>query len=282
MLNLRFLYILILLTLLQGCKQEDENNLADYKPKFVVEGWIEEDGYPYVILTHNLPFFVTLDSAQLSQAIIRWAKVTVSDGITTEILTSRKDDRYSPPYLYKGNEIKGERKKKYTLKVEYAGNILTAETSIPTSVEVDAIWFTDKENHKKQLNIRFNDPPEEKNYYRVYTRTQNDKIFYPTLLSVQDDKYFNGKSLTLNINRGMKNNLTVKHEPYFTKGDTVYIKFATIPKEGFDFWSSFNDEVINASNPLIGTTGKISHNINGPGIGIWCGYAPKVYRVIAQ
>jgi len=278
----RGLYILMLLVLFAGCKQEDINDLGDYKPNFVVEGWIEEGGYPYVILTHNLPFFTKLDSAQLSEAVIRWAKVTVSDGTTTEILTSRKDDRYFPPYLYRGNEIKGEKGKKYTLQVEYAGHVLTAETSIPNSVELDTLWFTNKENNKKQLNIRFNDPIAEKNYYRIYTRTEKDKIFYPTLLSVQDDKYFNGKSLILNINRGPKNNLTVKHEPYFNEGDTVYLKFAAIPKEGYDFWSSFNDEVINSSNPLVGTTGKINHNINGQGIGIWCGYAPKVYRIIVK
>lgn len=274
-------YILILFVFLTSCKTE-ENELKDYKPQFVVEGWIEEGEYPYVILTHNLPFFTKLDSAQLSEVVIRWAKVTVSDGTETEILTSRKDSRYFIPYLYRGSKIKGEIGKTYTLTIEYAGHTLSSTTYIPNPVPIDSIWFTDKGERKKQLNIIFSDPKNEKNYYRIYTRTEQDKIFYPTLLSVQDDKYFNGKSLTLNINRGPKNNLTIKHEPYFMTGDTVYIKLTTIPKESYDFWSSFNDEVINSSNPLIGSVGEINHNIQGQGIGIWSGYAPKIYRRIIE
>ena len=275
-------YILLCSVILISCRQADEDNLTGYKPNFVVEGWIEAGGYPYVILTHNLPFFTQLDSAQLSQAVIRWAKVTVSDGNQTEVLTARKDERYFPPYLYRGSEIKGEVGKTYTLTVEYAGYVLTAKTIIPNPVPLDKLWFSEKDGDKRQLNIQFQDPANEKNYYRIFTRTEQDQIFYPTLLSVQDDKYFNGKSLILNVNRGPKNNLTTKHEPYFDKWDTVYVKFATIPQEGYDFWNSFNDEVINSSNPLVGSTGKIVHNISGQGIGIWCGYAPQTYRLITE
>lgn len=281
--NKSYVVFLLIIFFICSCEKQPLKNREGYSPKFVVEGWIEEGEYPYVMLSHNLPFFTAVDSAQLSEVVIRWAKVSVSDGAKTEILTGMKDNRYFPPYGYRGSEIKGEAGKSYTLKIEYADHVLTAETTIPQKAKLDAIWFTPKEQGlEQQLNVKFSDDINETNFYRLFTRGQEDKIFYPTLLSVQTDKYFNGKQFSLQVNRGSKNNLKLTNKAFFNTGDTVFVKFSEIPKSGFDFWNSFNDEVLNASNPLIGSTGKINHNIKGPAIGIWCGYNSSIYRVIAK
>ncbi|HET8827972.1 MAG TPA: DUF4249 family protein, partial [Pelobium sp.] len=247
--NKKIMFFLLVAFAIIACEKQPSNNREGYSPKFVVEGWIEEGGYPYVMLTHNLPFFTAMDSAQLNEVVIRWAKVSVSDGTTTEILTGMKDNRYFPPYGYKGSEIKGEAGKTYTLKIEYAGNILTAETSIPQNAKLDSIWFTAKEEGlKQQLNVKFSDDAIDTNFYRLFTRTAEDEIFYPSLLSVQTDKYFNGKQFSLQVNRGPKNNLKIRNEAFFNTGDTVFVKFSAIPKSAYEFWSSFNDEVLNSSN----------------------------------
>lgn len=276
------LVFMVPLVFFAACKKEAANDLEGYQPKFVVEGWIEEGGYPYVMLSHNLPFFTAVDSAQLSEVVIRWAKVSVSDGTTTEVLTGMKDKTYFPPYGYRGSEIKGVAGKTYLLKIEYAGEVLNAETTIPKKPKLDSIWFSPKENGQQQLNVKFKDPQDEVNYYRFYTKTAKDQLFYATMLATQTDKYFNGKELSLQLNRGPENNLKLKNKTFFDTGDTVFIKFAAIPKSGFDFWSTFGDEVLNASNPLIGSTGKVSHNIEGPAIGIWCGYNSAIYKKTAK
>ena len=265
-----------------GCEKNDIDNRKNYLPKFVVEGWIENGQYPHVILTHNLPFFTSVDSAQLSEIIIRYAKVTVSDGLNTEILTGGKDANYFPSFVYKGTDFRGEVGKTYNLTIEYAGFTLTAQTTIPKPVALSKIWFVTKSNDKQQLHTQFLDNAGEKNYYKLYTKIDSGKRFIPTLLSNYDDKFFNGKDYTLQINRAPENNLTLKNDPFFNTNDTVMVKFATIPKTGYEFWSSFQDEVLNSSNPLIGSTGKIKSNINGMGIGIWCGYGVNVYKVVAK
>jgi hypothetical protein len=273
----------VILLLLSNCKKEEPQTLGEYTPKFVVEGWIEQGDYPYVSLTHNIPFFTSLDSAQLAEVVIRWAKVTVSDGETTEILTAKRDNNYFPPYIYRGTELRGEAGKTYFLTIEYAGNTLTSTTTIPDRVALDSIWFINQESvdDRTQLHVKFRDNPNEKNFYKIYTKTIENKRFVPTLISNHNDKYFNGKDLILQVNRGPENNLTVKNDPYFKTGETVEIKFASIPKTGFDFWNSFQDEVMNSSNPLVGSTGKILSNINGPALGIWCGYGTSKYQVKA-
>jgi len=277
------LYLLsFILVLFYSCRQQEESVLKDYKPQFVVEGWIEDGGYPHVILTHNSPFFVSLDSATLDKLMIRWAKVSVSDGENTEVLTAKKDTNFFPPYIYKGTDLKGKAGKEYTLTVEYAGYTLTAVTTIPKPVPLDSIWFVEKEDSTYQLNLRFRDSASEKNYYRIYTKSGSEKQYIPTMLSTKDDKFFNGKDIEYQVNRGPENNLTTKNLPYFKRNAKLFVKFSTIPVEGFRFWSSFQDEVVNSSNPLIGSTGKIESNIQGQGIGIWCGYGSMVYQTQAR
>ncbi|MCX2452124.1 DUF4249 domain-containing protein [Pedobacter sp. PLR] len=269
-----------LMSLIYACKKEGNPGL--YKPRFVVEGWIEQDDFPYVIVTHNLPFFTAVDSAQLAEVIIRYAKVTVSDGTETEVLTATTDKRYFPYFVYRGTSLKGKVGGKYSLKVEYAGNTLTSETEIPNPVNLDSIWFTEKQVNNRQLNVQIVDAANEKNYYRLYTKLEKEVIFTPTLLANQDDLFFNGKKLVMQVNRGMANNLTTKHDPYFNIGDTVLVKLSAIPASGYAFWNSLQDEILNGSNPLISSSKALKTNIKGPGVGVWCGYSSKIYRVIAK
>jgi hypothetical protein len=51
----RSVFFVLLLLMAYSCKKQDKP--TPYKPRFVVEGCIEKDDYPYVIVTHNLPFF---------------------------------------------------------------------------------------------------------------------------------------------------------------------------------------------------------------------------------
>ncbi len=174
------LVALILFFSVYGCQKEDPKSLGGYSPKFVVEGWIEENDYPYVILSHNLPFFTAVDSAQLSEIVIRFAKVTVSDGENSEVLTARRDNNYFPPYIYRGSELKGQSGKTYTLKIEYAGNTLTSTTTIPPRAALDSIWFVAKgdNNEKAQLFVKFTDKVDARNFYKLYTKTNTEKTLY--------------------------------------------------------------------------------------------------------
>lgn len=269
------------LLLLPACGKELVIEEGRYVPRFVVEGWIESGGYPYVILTHNLPFFTSVDSAQLAEVIIRWAKVTVSSGAETEVLTLVRDDRFFPFYLYRGTSLTGKPGGRYALRVEYAGNTITAETHIPEPPVLDSAWFTNLAGQpgKAQLNIAFTDPPGERNFYRIYTKLAGDDRYSPTVMPNIDDRLFNGESLQLAINRGPEGNLSPNFDPYFSKGDTVMVKLATIPEEGFVFWNSFQNILLTASNPLMGSAGEVKSFLKGPATGVWCGYGTSIYRV---
>lgn len=279
------LYLLFFTCFIYGCASNLYDDAPNYSPKFVVEGWIEDNDYPVVILTHNAPFFSTLDSATLRELVIRWAKVTVSDGEKTEVLTGKINNNYFPPFIYEGNELKGEAGKRYTLTIEYAGITLTSETTIPAPVPLDDVWFEPIPNvdTMAQLNIKFTDKLSEKNFYRISTMIKGtNKKFVPTLRSAMNDHYFNGKTTRIQINRGPDSYLQNKNQVFYPVGDTVFVKLSTLPETGYLFWNKYQEQQLNKGNPFAGSVSDIPANINGPALGIWCGYGSTVNQIIVK
>lgn len=122
-----------MLSALCGCTPEFDFGSIDFEPQIVVEGWIENGGVANVCLTQALTMDMDTAGTSISDIAIRWAKVTVSDGQTEEVLTGRVDKNYMPPFIYRGSRIKGETGKTYRLKVEYSGRVLTAaRQSLPS------------------------------------------------------------------------------------------------------------------------------------------------------
>lgn len=117
--KIRLYCLLFCLLLFNGCVET--SNLDDFEYKLVVEGWIKEGEAPHVILTQNKPLLSNIDSTSIEDMVVRWAKVSVSDGEETEVLSGRIDKNYFPPFIYRGSRLSGEAGKTYTLKVEYSG-----------------------------------------------------------------------------------------------------------------------------------------------------------------
>ena len=49
-------------------------------------------------------------------------------------------------------------------------------------------------------------------------------------------------------------------------------------KESFDFWNSWQNEIINGQNPIFPSNTSLKTNIKG-GLGIWAGYGSDVVIV---
>ena len=115
---MRFKYIIIFSTILSivSC---NELILEPNPQKLVVEGWIEDDGFPVVILTKTLPVSnleIPIDS--LGNYVARWARVEVSDGNESVVLTGMQDLKSFSGYIYTTSELRGKPGKTYTLTVD--------------------------------------------------------------------------------------------------------------------------------------------------------------------
>ncbi len=270
----------VLSILLFSCNQDDNIEMAPYKPKVVVEGAIEENEYATVLLSISASMTGPKDTLSLLNNVIRSAKVTVSDGVSSEILILQTNKNKVPPYEYKGEVLKGEVGKNYSLKIEYDGKIITGTTYIPQSVPLDKISFK-KENVTDivgYVHIGFKNISED--YYQIATCVVPDeKIFTPCLYGNIDSRvYSKGADVSMQINKGPIIFPETSYKTYFNELSTIDLKFSTMPKDGYKFWTSYQNEVLNTQNPIFPANTSLVSNING-GIGIWCGYGTRIYHI---
>ena len=272
-----------------ACEPEMDYELTSVKKQLVVDGWIENNNYAQVVLTYNTGYFSNLDSASFRGLVASRAKVILSDGTQSEILTLTKDTNYFPPYVYKGNEILGQPGKTYTLIIIDEINTGTREmdtivaiTTIPQPVKLDSVWFSETSDSSGIIKGIIFDNPDEKNYYRTFSKIKGkDKRFIPTYIASFEDKYFNGQKFTFHLNKGLDSYIKPLYNIEFNKGDTINLKIASIDRISFLFWSSYDQEIFNSGNPFASNFDRVNSNIHG-GLGIWCGYGATTYLVVAK
>lgn len=267
--------ILLILSIIVGaCEDEFEYEMPPFEEKVVVDGYIEQGKIAKVVLTMNSPHNSMIDSSSYYNVVLTRAKVTISDGVNSEVLMlSRKQNKF-PPHYYRSNTIRGEVGKEYKLTIIYEGDTLTASTTIPAPPEIDDAWFELNEDSDKFgfVWLKFSDDGNSKDYYRVFTENVNETAgFVATRMSVIDDEFIQGKTFELPLYKGISLATDQLAEHRYEKDDTVIVRFCRLNEECFEFWRSYTNNMLNAGNPF--STGGINlpSNING-GLGVWCGY----------
>lgn len=278
--------ILFVIVSLTRCAPESDFNAIPYTKKLVVDGAIENNGFPRVQLSYSAAYFHEIDSANIRDLMESTAKVTVSDGEQEEVLTLRRDNTLFPPFYYEGTSIVGKAGKRYDLTIELKGEVYTATTTIPEPKKLDKLWFAlapDKDS-LGYLYGKISDNATEQNYYRLFTQRKNvDSRFFPVYLSAIDDHYFDGKSFTFTVFRGPENFSEIKDDLYFAKGDTIKLKFCTMDKSHYDFWRTMERELYVVGNPFASSGNDVLSNIQGKNVlGVWGGYGVTLYETVAR
>lgn len=264
-----------------SCSRENYVESTEGESKIVIEGWIEQGDVPQVILSRSIPIDAVIDSTTIFDYFIRSAKVTVSDGEKEEVLSVKSNEDRVPPYVYSGSKMIGEVGKTYVLKVQYLNRNIEAATSIPSVVSIKSAKYV-KANPADTTGfvyLEFDDLVNEKNYYQIETRLDTvEPIFVPALYGNLNDENFSSSSVSLQVSRGIYVFSKTKYKPYFTDGDLIYVKLRTMSKPGFDFWNSWQNEVVNGRSPIFPASTSLKSNIKGA-IGIWAGYGQSTVVV---
>jgi len=274
-------YILFLFALIALSCSKDDFSEQSNESKIVVEGWIEEGDYPQVLLSSSIPVADAIDSTNVLNHVIRSAKITISDGLNSEVLKVKNDKNRIPPFVYFGTTLKGEAGKEYSLKIEYLDRVVEAVTSIPQSVELKSAEYIKKTatDTVGYIFVKFDDPVNEKNYYQLATKIDKEEsLFTPAFYGNLDDKNFTAPSVSIQINRGLLLFSKKKFTPYFADGDLIHVKLRTQNKDALDFWNSWQNEIVNSKNPIYPSNTSLKSNIKG-GIGIWAGYGQSTIIV---
>lgn len=273
--------------LLTAC--DSDAYFPEPQQQLVIEGWIDDGGFPIVIPTLSLPVATEEHSfTEIKDNILRWALVSITDGTDTVILRGHYNEGYFPPYIYTDNDFRGQAGHTYTINVDYREFHATATTTIPPVVTPDSICLTpvgsttgntDYDDEGKahetgdaayEVVAHFIDPPNQKDYYALFSRCgTNDLHFRLSSLGTLNDADFNVDShIKARIFRAPF--FRKKYQRYFLPGDTVGVKFAHVDERSYYALTDYAQAAIFATNAFIPAHFNIRSNIEG-GLGYWVG-----------
>lgn len=257
----------LLCILLLSC--EDRADTVQ-RSQLVVEGWIEKGHFPVVLVTRTAN--VSDEYQNASDLLVRWAKVTISDGEHEVILIGGPDKNYYPPYRYTSYDMVGEAGKTYTLTIEDRGDTVKAATTIPPSVAIDSavpMKCADSDT-LYQVKVYFKDDPHTVNYYKLFTRVlPEEKRYFSSFLGTFDDVSL-GNPACVTALKGAHADFTGTFTPYFASGKEVAIKLVQLNKPEYEFWKSYEISVSLSSNMLVPSLVNLPSNVQG-GKGCWYG-----------
>jgi len=259
--------------------------------KLVVDAQIENDLPPRVILSSSIGYYASIDSTVLNNSFIHDASVTISDGYKTYPLKEFKIAAskgfvyyYSCDPSVPSTYLTGAFGKQYHLEITYLNQVYSASTGIPDlTKKIDSIWWKPLKNYPDSPQVvimaTVTDPPGLGNYIRYFTK-QNAGPFLPGLNSVFDDQIVDGKTYSIQIDKGVDRNQKIDMANYgfFIKGDTATIKLCDIDKATYDFWRTWEYAFQSIGNPF-SSPGKVLGNINNGALGAFCGYAAQ-YKIL--
>lgn len=278
---MRIKAVLLLCCACIACEKDVTVSLPTGDDQLVVEGTIETDKYPEVILTRSLNYFSHISVDQLQNAFVHNATITVSNGSTTMQLkevykdtTSRVRWYYYTADSTQANVFKGKKGQSYTLRIAAGEETYQATTSIPgQGMAIDSTWSekNEKDPTLVKLMARITDPADKGNYVR-YKTARNGGVFRPGVTSTFEDQIVNGTSFDLMLESGQDRSQNINFDTYgyFKPGDTVRIWFSSIDKATYDFWKTVDFAYATNGN-VFSSPLQVRGNIPGA-LGYWGGY----------
>lgn len=258
--------LLFLMAVTAAC--EDEPQPATVKP--VIEGWIDSGGYPRVIFTSSFVVGDGTDGETIADKIIRWGKVTISDGDKTVVMTGGPDNDLFPPYSYYTYYMEGVPGKTYTITADYEGFHAEASARMPSPPEVidlrtERIAGSDTLRSASVVIAAPDDCPA---YYHISTRViPDDTRHYPALLGCAAAET-PGQTIEIPIYRGKTSLSDSDFVAQLPTNRAVSIKIERVTREVYDFWKSFNEATLFGGSLFVNCSTSLPSNISG-GLGYW-------------
>lgn len=269
---------ILLIFSLWGCAGiGDEPSLQ--KLPLVVEGWIEENESPIVIVTHAIDLTQPTDS--FDGVVEKWGRVSVFDGDTRYILTGRLNKDYTPSFVFTSSRLKGKVGHTYRLLIETETDTVEAFASMLPAPFLLPLKAEKVEGTDSLYYIRADvDGVEPDKFYKFFAKSLNtEKRFYGTFLgtfSGADYDENTGIKITKGIHSGYSDE-TFDH--YYHSGDRVNVKLCSLEPEIYDFWHVYDDNVMLSENVFFTFDGNCPSNIVG-GLGYWAAYGTSIRSIL--
>lgn len=303
-LDVRYFHIICLIGLF-SCTKEVKIDIPEQEPQMVVDGRIQTDGAPLVLLMQSQYLYQPTDLASYFSSNIIDADVKViTDQGTWEL------QPYSPSELPLQSQITlaemlnlelnalsffpikvysvldpqkiGEVGRTYQLKITYQGKLYEASsTLLPPHPLNNLAWIPDAENPNFGVcRTTLMDPIQSKNAYRWESKIIHhnngqaaDSRFRHGDGSYFNDQFFNG--LTINFETKYPEKDTTYPSGYkrhFHLGDSLVVRFSHIENSVFSYFDKMRSQIESNGSPFASPVLLPTNIINGA-LGIWGAYS---------
>jgi len=310
----KLILFLVVFSVLISCTKEVNIDIPGYKAELVVDGNIETNGHPVVLLSQSAnvyseAYVETYVESFIADAIVK----VVVDGDTTELeylllsefpistqikfaemLRIELDEvQLLPIKIYSSHVLKGEAGKAYELIIDYKNKIYNATTTIPQPTPLNSLKWVVEEGTTDYglIKAKLSDPANQFDAYKYDSRRINIQPNGEPLDYVYRngngggrifrDRYFNGLTIDLTFKNPQKpkdSTIISAYKRYFRRGDSVLVKLSKLDKNTYDFFRLKREQLDSNGNPF-STPVNAKTNISGGALGIWGGFSPIYYLV---
>lgn len=279
----RVFYIVTACLILVSCQKTIDDDTAG-TGRLVVEGWIDSGGHPTVILTRSFSPMST-ESTTLSDLVVRWANVTISDGERTETMIGRIDNSMTPPFVYTTAQITGVPGRTYTITAEYEGERIVSSCTMPRPVDISRIDVAPVADSDTLREVSLTFVPgigNDKCYQlAVYDPSLSGRMLPCFMGAYAASSSGGGGEVTLTVCRPSIDTDGGDYIPYFRTGRTIMVALTAIAPEVWRFWHEYDDFTAFGGNIFLAGTIPMHGNIDG-GYGIWSARGVDVRTIIIE
>ncbi len=274
----RILIIISIAILLNSCLTDDDG--VNHPDVPVLDAWIDSYGFPVALLTESLD---PGSGAEISSKVIRWGKITISDGETTAIMTGSPDRNYFPPYRYHTSELYGVPGRTYTITAEFGGKKVTASAMMPEPTPIDNVTVSPIAGNDtlRSVSMTFTSPDDTPAYYYVTVRDLNSPSRVRALPAIMSTVKAtrSGRPVEIPVFMPKVKHDTVTYTSNPTVGQRLELNLCRVSEEVFDFWDDYNSTILIGSSEFISGDISLRGNVNG-GYGV---FSPQgVSRMVVE
>jgi hypothetical protein len=302
--NSKFCYAffgcIFLLLLGSSCEKVIDVKVQQNVPTLVVEAYINNEipQYNYVVLSRSLDYF----APSFQSIAVKNALVTITEGdknanneyVWNVATTKRLSEVNNPtiPALFRNGvyfdsmifvnrnlALKGTIGKYYLLQIEEGGNSYSAITTLINPVPIDSIsigfeFLNDSNQRQVRITNNYKDPDTLGNaQFYFWRNSSNNKSFgwggFTKSRAPGNDDLSNGEYIRLT------------HPQGFSVNDTVNYFMASVTRDVYKFWDSYNKARDN--NGAFSTPVSLLTNISGPNVtGCFSGFAVSSKTIITR
>ncbi len=309
--------LIVLLFFTISCEKEVEIEIPGYEKQLVVDGFIETNQPPFVLLSNSQDIYSPTDLNSFLSGFISGAIITVSDGTNSVVLDEICTDNLPPgteefaaqifglpveeianyhlcAYTSFNPLIFGQVGKTYDLTVSYEGKNYTSTTQILAPTYFDSTYWKPTEGLTDYgySYVTLSDPVETKDAYKWEVKRINknedgkeiDATFTKTFQPIFNDDFINGLTFDFWYENPMsfkEENSKSEFRGYYKLNDTVVIKFSKMDQITFEFFEKKYVQLSSGGSPFASPS-NIPTNIKGGALGVWAGFSPIFDTLICK